>query len=359
MEVRRHVARRGRLGEAADHERRQRVGRQRRRGEGGGPLRARHALREEALGQARPGDLRDERVEARRTLVAQLAEGADELVAASVGPADRAEHRVAGLLLLNPRLSGDDVDDLLDVLALDVGVLDVGPAAALPEAALVEAQHPEAGVGEVGERGRVRRTAPAPAVAVQHHRHRLVLRGAGRTEQREADVHRCGRARVRDAGQATVGRGDGVRGCGGRGDVRDRGEREDARDGGGDAAGEVTVHGFSPATGSLVPTSRPACGYAPRQVRSPHRVRRPGRAEPCAVPVVCIPHHSDRTVGRDHGLTGDPDRSATPLSPPAPARARPHPRDGVRRRRTRRSRWSRASGRRTPPPSRTPGSPPR
>ena len=272
VEVRRHVAGRGRLDEALHHPRREGVGRQRGRGQRRRPLRARHALREQALGQAEPGDLGDQRVEAGRPAVADLAERPDELVAAAVGPADRAEHRVARPLLLHPRLGGDEVDDRLDVLALHVGVLDVGLAAALAEAALVEAQHAEPGVRQVGERSGIRRTTAAPAVAVQHHRHRTVLRGARRPEEREADVDRRRGARVRDALQAAVGRGDRACRSGRRADERCGRGREQAGDGGGEESGGGSVqqrgHGISPATG-VTGTNEQAVGGLRRAAFSP------------------------------------------------------------------------------------------
>ena len=112
-------------------------------------------------------------------LTPQLLEGAEELVAAAVAAADRAEPRVARAVLLDPAQAADQADELADVVALDGRVLDVRLAAALAEAALVEGQHAVAGVEEAPERRRVRRPRAAPAVAVHDHRHPVRCGRAG------------------------------------------------------------------------------------------------------------------------------------------------------------------------------------
>ena len=74
---------------------RQRVGRQRGGAERERPLGADDALGRQALVQVEPGDLGGERVEDRLALRAQRLERREELVAAAVAAADRAQPRVA------------------------------------------------------------------------------------------------------------------------------------------------------------------------------------------------------------------------------------------------------------------------
>ena len=211
----RPVTGRGAVGEALVHRRGVRV----RAGgvEGGDPQRAYDAFRRQALGEVPPGDLGGERVEPGRSALHQVGERADELVAAAVGPADRADDRIVGDgrargvgVVRHPVEPGDEIDELRDVLTLERGVLDVCLAAALAEPALVEAEHAEAGVEPALERRRRRSAAATPAMAVEDERHLLRGRGAGRLEQRVADVDRRRGVRLGDALDAAVRRRDGV-----------------------------------------------------------------------------------------------------------------------------------------------------
>ena len=249
----------GALGERGVHVRGQRVGRGRGGGERGGPGGADDLLGREALGQVVPGDLGGERVEDRLALEPQLLEGAEELVAAAVAAADRAQPRVAPAVLLHPVEVADQPHQAADVMALDVGVLDVGVAAALPEPALVEGEHAVPGVEELLEALRVGGARAAPAVAVHDERH-LVVRGRGGwSEDRVADLDLLGAARIRHAGQAAVGdphvacaAGCAVGGLGGRvrGDGGQAGGREYGAERQGDLHADLAVR--------VVPVPTPA-----------------------------------------------------------------------------------------------------
>ena len=241
-------ARRRALDERLVDRGRQRLGRQRGRGEGERPLGADDALRRDAAVEVVPGDLGGERVEDRLAVEAELLERAEELVPAAVAAADRAQPRVARSVLPHPALRRDQVDEGADVLALDVRVLDLGRATALAEPALVEGEHAVLRVEPLLERRRVRGARAAPAVAVQDHRHRLLGARAGGLEQRVADLHRLGRARIGDAGEAAVDdpgyacpRRPGRRSGGGRGQ-REGGDRHEGDERAGQSAGGHVTH---------------------------------------------------------------------------------------------------------------------
>ena len=208
-------------------------------GERRGPGGADDALRARGSGQVVPGDLGGQRVEDRLALRAQLLERAEELVAAAVAAADRAQPRVARAVLLHPVELADEAHQPADVVALDVGVLDVGVAAALAEAALVEGQHAVPGVEEVLERRRVGGARAAPAVAVHDQRHPVPAPARRPARRASSRSHALRRARVGDAAQAAVG----DRGGAGRA----------ARRGGGGGAREATV---SAAAARAVPAAR-------------------------------------------------------------------------------------------------------
>ena len=145
-------------------------------------------------------------------------------------------------------------------MALVRRVLDVGLAAALAEAALVERQHAVPRVQPLLERRRVRGPRAAPAVAVHDHRHPVLAVGAGRAEERVADLHR--RRCVPGSGtlvEAAVGDRGGRRGRGWRGARRSASSRA-----------ATTAPTTAPRRGAMRITS---CPYQPRRTAIWSRAR--------------------------------------------------------------------------------------
>ena len=128
-----------------------------------------------------------------------LAKRPEELVAAAVGAADRAEHAGRpGPSFCTHGWRGDEVDEAPDVLALARRGSRRGPCRRSRRSRAGRSYStPNPASSQVCERRRVRGTRAAPAVAVQHHRHRWSFVGARRPEERVADLDRCGGARVR------------------------------------------------------------------------------------------------------------------------------------------------------------------
>jgi hypothetical protein len=151
-----------------------------------------------------PGDLRRNRVEDRLAADPERLEGAEELVAAAVAAADRAEPGVAGAVLSHPAEVADQPHQAAYVLALDVRVLDVRVAAGVAPPALVEREDAVARVEKLAHVTRVGAAGAAPAVAVHQQGDGVSRRRACRPEQRVADPDPGLRARFGGALHAVV-----------------------------------------------------------------------------------------------------------------------------------------------------------